>query len=84
MYKSGEKAALEEVTIEEEIFKGILFLLRADKSVYGQIFEYLMKLSFSGRDEYPETINGQYKLLVRTSSQFGGIMLRGGRQSFRN
>ena len=65
MYKSGEAAALEEVTIEEEIFKAMLSLLRDYKSVYGQLFEYLMKEVFVRRDEYTDTINGAYELLVR-------------------
>ena len=37
-----------------------------------------------GRDEYPKTINGAYEVLLRTSRQFGGIILRGGRRSFIN
>ena len=59
-------------------------MLREDKSRYGQLFEDTNKSDFVGRDEYPETINGAYELLVRTSRQFGGIILRGGRRFFRN
>ena len=42
----------------------------------------MRKVDFVGRDEYPETINGSYELLVRTSRQCGGRILRGGRQHF--
>ena len=48
----------------------MLFLLRADESRYGQIFENMSKSAFSGRDEYHEMANGAYSLLVHTSIQF--------------
>ena len=51
----------------------MLFLLREDKYRYGQLFEDTKKSDFVGRDEYPETINGAYELLVRNTKQFGGI-----------
>ena len=50
----------------------------------GQPFEDMSKAGFVGRYECPETINGAYELLVRTSRQFGGSILRGGRRNFRN
>ena len=71
----------EEVTTEEENFKAILFLLQAYGSRYGKIFEDLFNSDFVGRYEYAETINGSYELLVRTSSQFGGRIIRGGREN---
>ena len=61
-----------------------MFLLQADKSRYGQLFEDMRKLAFVGRYEYPEAINGSYELLVHTSRQFGGRIIRRGRRSFRN
>ena len=62
----------------------MLFLLRTDKSRCGKLFGDMRKLDFVGIYEYPETINGAYELLVRTSRQFGGSILRGGRRYFRN
>ena len=59
-------------------------MLRSDESRYGQLFEDMRKVDFVGRDEYPKTINGAYELSVRTSSQFGGRIIRGGRRNFRN
>ena len=50
----------------------------------GQPFEDMSKAGFVGRYECPETINGAYELLVRTSRQFGGSILRGGIRVFRN
>ena len=44
----------------------------------------MRKAVFVVRDEYPEKINGAYELLVRTSRQFGGSLLKGGRRNFRN
>ena len=43
MDKVGDKATPEEVKTEEEKFKSILFLLRADESRYGQLFEDMRK-----------------------------------------
>ena len=40
--------------------KAVFFLLRADESRYGQLFEDMRKADFVGRDEHPETINGAY------------------------
>ena len=54
----------------------MLFLLRAYESRYGQLFEDLRRASFVGGYEYPQMINGEYELLVCTSSQFGGSILR--------
>ena len=62
----------------------MLFLLQAEKSRYGKLFGDMSKADFVGKDEYPETINGAYELLVLASRQFGGIILRGGRRNFRN
>ena len=84
MHKLGESDTTEEVTTYEEKFKAILFLLRAYESRYGQLLEYSRKSDFVGIYEYPETIKGAYELLVRTSRQFGGSILRGGRRNFRN
>ena len=84
MDKVGETATLEEVTTEEEKSKAMLFLLRVYESRYGKLFEDMSKADFVGKDEYPETINGAYELLVLASRQFGGIILRGGRRNFRN
>ena len=44
----------------------------------------MRKSYFLGRYEYPETINGAYELLVRTSGQFGGRILRRLRRNFIN
>ena len=62
----------------------MLFLIRANESIYGHLFEDIRKTYFLRRDEYTETINGVYKLFVHNSRQFGGIILRGGRLHFRN
>ena len=78
MDKSGTTSLPEEVTIEEDKFKAMLFLLRDGESRYGKLFEYLRKAYFVERYKYTETINGAYELLVRTSRQFGGIILGGG------
>ena len=59
-------------------------MLRDDEYIYGQLFEYLIKPDCVGRYEYPETINGACELLMCTSRQFGGIILRGGSRSVRN
>ena len=40
--------------------KAVFFLLRADESRYEQLFEDMRKADFVGRDEHPETINGEY------------------------
>ena len=53
-------------------------MLRVDESRYAQLLEDLRKAAFVVRDEYPETINGAYELLVSASDQFCGIILRGG------
>ena len=77
-------ATPEEVTTEEGKFKAILFLIRVDDYKYVKLFEDIIKADFVGRDEYPETLNGAYELLVSTSSQFGGIILSRGRRNFRS
>ena len=84
MDKLLDTATPEEVKTEEETFKAVLFFLREDESRYGQLFEDLIKADFVGRDEYPKTINGAYEVLLRTSRQFGGIILRGRRSNFTN
>ena len=81
--KAGEIDTPEEVTPEEEKFKAMLFLIRADESRYVQLLEYMRKSDFVGRYEYPNMINGAYELLVLTSSQFGISILRRGRRNFR-
>ena len=48
MGKVVETYTPEEAPTEEEKFKAMLFLLRADEYRHGQIFEYLKK-SFFGR-----------------------------------
>ena len=58
----------------------VLFLLRANKYIYGQLYEDMKKLEFAGRYEYPGIIKGGYELSVRTSSQFHGSILRRGRR----
>ena len=82
MNKSDVAATPQEVTIEEEKFKAMLFLLWADESIHGKLFEDLRKAYFVGRYEYSETVNGAYELLVRNSRQFGGSILRRGRRNF--
>ena len=62
----------------------MLFLLQADESRYGQLFEELSKADPVGRDEYSETVKGAYELLVRTSRHFGGIILKGGRRNYKS
>ena len=62
----------------------MFFFIWADEYRYGKIFEDTRKEYFVGRDEYTETVNGAYELLVLDSSQFGGIILRGGRRNFRS
>ena len=62
----------------------MLFLVWADKSRYRRLFENRRKEGFVGRNEYPETINRAYKLLVHTSRPFGGSIIKGGRQFFIN
>ena len=57
-------------------------MLWGDESRYGELFEDLRKAYFLG-DEYTEMVNGSYELLVRTSSQFGGSILRRVRLNFR-
>ena len=61
----------------------VLFLLRANKYIYGQLFEDMRKSEFVGRYECPRIIKGGYKLSVCTSSQFGGSILRRVRLNFR-
>ena len=56
MGKVVETYTPEEAPTEEEKFKAMLFLLRADEYRHGQIFEYLKKSYFLGRDEYSESI----------------------------
>ena len=60
-----------------------MFLLWADEYRYGQLFGDTRKAYSKGRDEYPDTVNGAYELLVHTSRQFGGRIIRRGRRSFR-
>ena len=43
----------------------------------------MRKSALVGRYEYPEAINGAYELLVHTSRQFCGRIIRRGRRSFR-
>ena len=43
MGRVGETAKPSEVTTREEKFKAILFLIRTDKSRYGQLFEDIRK-----------------------------------------
>ena len=82
MNKSDVAATPEEVTIEEEKFKTMLFLRWPDESIHGKLFEDLRKLYFVGRYEYSETVNGAYELLVRNSRQFGGSILKRERRNF--
>ena len=60
MYKAGDKFIPEEVIIEEETFKEMLFLLRYDDYKYRKPFEDLRKQDFVERDECPETVNGGF------------------------
>ena len=59
----------------------MFFFIWADEYRYGKIFEDTRKEYFVGRDEYTETVNRAYELLVRTSSQFGGSVIMGGREN---
>ena len=52
------------------------FLQPADMNRYGELIKDLKKSGHRGRDEYPETMAGAYKLLVRTSKQSGHVIGR--------
>ena len=54
----------------------MFFLLGSDEYRYEQLFGDMRQVAFSGRDEYPETINGAYELLVCNSRQFCGRILK--------
>ena len=66
MDKVGETATTEEVTKKYQTLDAMLFLLNADESIYGKLFEDLRKAAIVGRYEYTKTINGAYELLVHT------------------
>ena len=83
MDKARTKATTEEVTIEGEKFKEMLFLLWADESRHIQLFQYTRKPEFLGGYECLETVSVAYALFMRTSRQFCGSILRGGRMDFR-
>ena len=62
----------------------MLFLLWADESIYGQLFEDRRKSYFGGRDEYNEMVNGAYEILVCTSRKYDGSIPRGVICNFRS
>ena len=61
MYKVGETDTPEELSIDEGNFKAMLFLIRADESIYEKLIEDLRKYIFLEKGEYPEMINGSYE-----------------------
>ena len=75
-----------EMKIEKERFLAMCFLMRSDKSRYGELIEDLKKGVFRERDEYPTTVIAAYELLIRTSKQIGFVQRRIPRQAsrFRN
>ena len=66
MDKARTKATTEEVTIEGEKFKEMLFLLWADESRHIQLFQYTRKPEFLGGYECLETVSVAYALFMRT------------------
>ena len=71
MEKEGADPTLQEVRIEEEIFKVILFLKRSDEGRYKGLMNSLQESSWLGKDEYQLTLAGMYTLLARHSGQIG-------------
>ena len=68
--KSLDTASPDEIKKENERFRAICFIQRADETRYSELLEDLRKGVFRGRDEYPETVSEAYELLIRTSTQF--------------
>ena len=62
----------------------MFFVLWADEYIYRQLFEDGRKLDFVVINEYPETVNGAYKLLVHKLKECDESILRVGRQKFRS
>ena len=46
-------------------------LLRSDETRYGELLEYLKKVTHEGRDELPKTATYAYEILIRTSRHIG-------------
>ena len=59
-----------EILVEEDKFKAMCFLTRADDVRFKNLLKQLKDGSFLGRDEYPTTVTDAYDLLVRTSGAF--------------
>ena len=55
---------LGEITIETERFKATCFIKWADENWYAELLEDLKKGTYKGRDEFPKTVVGAYKLLI--------------------
>ena len=53
------------------MFRAVCFLLRLDKTHYGELLEDLNKGAYRGGDDYPETVIGAYELLTINSRQIG-------------
>ena len=71
--KSLDTASPDEIKKENERFRAICFIQRADETRYSELLEDLRKGVFRGRDEYPETVSDAYELLIRTSTQLGYV-----------
>ena len=73
-----------EIDAENEIFKAMCFILRADENRYGNLLEELRKGVYRGRDKYPNTVSDSYELLLRTSQHIGYSQRRMGQPSHRS
>ena len=58
-----------EITVEEEKFKAMLMVVRADGNRYGSLQANLEEGVLLGRDEYPKTITAAYELLQKTCAE---------------
>ena len=54
---------------EEDKFKAVIFLKRADEGRYKKLMSDLKEGSHLGRDEYPKSVAGDFDLLNRASGQ---------------
>ena len=71
LIKSNNKKdpSKDEIEVEEDKFKAMLMILRADHIRYGALQESLFQGVYKGRNDFPQTITKAYDLLQHIASE---------------
>lgn len=70
MEKDGNEPTDKEIDIEENKFKAICFVKCGDPNRHKSLLNDLKHATYVGRDEYPDTLAGDFELMVHRSGAF--------------